>query len=35
MDKQLKKEKKAIVKTMDKVISNDKKIDKKMKKKGC
>jgi hypothetical protein len=30
MDKELKKEKKAIDKTMSKVIANDKKVDKKM-----
>lgn len=30
MDKQLKKEKKAIDKTMNAVIANDKKVDKKM-----
>lgn len=38
MDKILSKEKKAITKTMNAVIKNDKKVDKKMdkmKKKGC
>ena len=35
MDRKLKKEKKMISKTIDKVIVNDKKIEKKMKKKGC
>lgn len=35
MDKQLKKEKQSLNRTINKVIANDKKVDKKMKKKGC